>query len=233
MSTIDPQATMAELVLECPALTSLLERLDLDFCCNGSATLAAACAERDLDVETLVRVLEAEARSAPRAPQHVFDCRSASTAELCDHILSAHHEPLRAELPRLADTLATVVRVHGGDDPRLLTLARTFDDLAGELLAHFDREEQQLFPAGAALESGAGSVDEQSLLDELEDDHADVGEALRTLRDLGDGYRVEAARCGTHRALLEGLAALERDLHLHIHEENNVLFPRIRSRLAA
>ena len=29
-----------------------------------------------------------------------------------------------------------------------------------------------------------------------------------------------------HRATLDGLRELERDLHQHIHEENNVLFPR-------
>jgi iron-sulfur cluster repair protein YtfE (RIC family) len=29
------------------------------------------------------------------------------------------------------------------------------------------------------------------------------------------------------------LRALERDLHQHIHEENNILFPRVRGLLAA
>jgi len=34
------------------------------------------------------------------------------------------------------------------------------------------------------------------------------------------------AMCNTHRATLAALADLERDLHEHIHEENNILFPR-------
>jgi hypothetical protein len=34
-------------------------------------------------------------------------------------------------------------------------------------------------------------------------------------------YNTERALCGTHRALLEALAAFELDLHQHIHEENN------------
>jgi regulator of cell morphogenesis and NO signaling len=48
---------------------------------------------------------------------------------------------------------------------------------------------------------------------------------------LAGGYRTEDALCTTHRVLLESLAELERDLHRHIHEENNVLFPRLRERL--
>jgi iron-sulfur cluster repair protein YtfE (RIC family) len=37
---------------------------------------------------------------------------------------------------------------------------------------------------------------------------------------------LEQALCNTHRALLDGLDALELDLHQHVHEENNILFPR-------
>ena len=48
------------------------------------------------------------------------------------------------------------------------------------------------------------------------------------LRDLSGDYDAEHALCGTHRALLEALAAFELDLHQHIHEENNVLLPRVR-----
>jgi len=37
------------------------------------------------------------------------------------------------------------------------------------------------------------------------------------------------ALCATHRALLDGLHGLELELHQHVHEENNVLFPRARA----
>ena len=32
--------------------------------------------------------------------------------------------------------------------------------------------------------------------------------------------------CATYRALFDALSALERDMHQHIHKENNILFPR-------
>jgi regulator of cell morphogenesis and NO signaling len=232
MSPIDPYATLAALVLDEPGRAELFEELGFDYCCRGDHSLAAACAQRDLDIDTFVRVLDAYTASRASMPGHDYDCRSASTAELCDHIVEAHHLRLRHELPRLAETLTTVVRVHGGDDSQLNALVRVFDGLACDLLAHLDREEKMLFPACRTLDTCDGPLDRQALLDELGHDHTDVGETLLVLRDLAGGYHPDGARCDTHRALLKGLHALERDLHQHIHEENNILFPRIRSRLA-
>jgi regulator of cell morphogenesis and NO signaling len=225
VSAIDPNTSLAELALEDPAVGETFDRLGLDYCCNGARTLADACAERGLDVATAVAFLEA---SAPSREVHDFDARRASTAELCDHIVEAHHDRLRTELPQLAETVATVLRVHGGDDPRLATLAQVFGQLEQDVLAHVDEEERELFPACRSLAGGETLADREKLLAELEHDHDEVGEGLGRLRELADGYDAAHARCGTHRALLSGLQELERDLHRHIHEENNVLFPRVR-----
>ena len=72
----------------------------------------------------------------------------------------------------------------------------------------------------------AGGPYDAAQLDALEHDHEWAGSALARMRELADGYDLEQALCNTHRATLDGLHELERDLHQHIHEENNVLFPR-------
>jgi regulator of cell morphogenesis and NO signaling len=46
------------------------------------------------------------------------------------------------------------------------------------------------------------------------------------IRALTCDYPLPPYACSTVRALYEGLAALEADLHVHIHLENNILFPR-------
>lgn len=231
--TIDPQLSLAALVLEEPARAELFESLGFDYCCRGGRSLAEACAQRALDVDTVVEVLGVYRPSGTRDTEREYDWRDASTGELVDHIVGVHHERLRRELPRLAETLATVTRVHGPSEPELHDLARVFDGLRRELETHLGREEQVLFPGCRALEASESAIDGGALLEELEHDHADVGETLLVLRDLGGGYDRAAARCGTHRALIDGLRALERDLHQHIHEENNILFPRVRGLLAA
>jgi regulator of cell morphogenesis and NO signaling len=60
----------------------------------------------------------------------------------------------------------------------------------------------------------------------MEHDHEAAGRALATMRRLTDGYTPPADACPTFRGLYHGLSELERDMHVHVHLENNVLFPR-------
>jgi regulator of cell morphogenesis and NO signaling len=61
-------------------------------------------------------------------------------------------------------------------------------------------------------------------------DHDRAGVLLAQLRSLTQGYTVPEDGCASYRALLEGLADLEADTHLHVHKENNVLFPVVLGR---
>ena len=60
----------------------------------------------------------------------------------------------------------------------------------------------------------------------MEHEHDNAGIALGRMRELTDDYSVPSNGCATYAALLDGLAAIERDLHEHIHKENNILHPR-------
>jgi regulator of cell morphogenesis and NO signaling len=60
----------------------------------------------------------------------------------------------------------------------------------------------------------------------MELEHDSAAAALRELRRLTRDYDAPVDACGTYRALLSRLSDLEADLHVHIHKENNVLFPR-------
>jgi regulator of cell morphogenesis and NO signaling len=57
-------------------------------------------------------------------------------------------------------------------------------------------------------------------------EHASAGEFLAGIRSLCGGFEPPADACLSFRALYHGLEAFERDLHRHIHLENNILFPR-------
>jgi regulator of cell morphogenesis and NO signaling len=159
---------------------------------------------------------------------------AASIDELCDHIVDEHHRPLHPRLERISELLGKVVRAHGADDPSVARLQRRFEDARTELVEHMRVEEQDLFPACRELDGGNGAPGlDRDLLPQLEDDHGGTGAALAEIRELAGDYRPERAHCNTHRVLLHELAELELELHRHIHEENNVLFPKVRERLAA
>lgn len=230
MSRIEPDTSLGALVAERPARAALFERLRLDYCCGGAQTLAEACAERGLDPATVVEMISAVERDglADGGLGEERDWREASIAELCGHIVSVHHARLRRDLPHLAQLLEKVVRAHGAERPEVGELQSRFARLRAELEEHIELEESTLFPACRRLEAGTGSgaTLDRDVLALLRHQHAETGEALAAMRELADDYDPERALCGTHRALLGSLSDLERDIHRHVHEENNVLFPR-------
>ncbi|MDX1982401.1 MAG: hemerythrin domain-containing protein, partial [Bryobacteraceae bacterium] len=60
----------------------------------------------------------------------------------------------------------------------------------------------------------------------MEHEHDDAGQALAAIRRITSDFTLPADACNTYRALYSGLQELERDLHMHIHLENNILFPK-------
>ncbi|HEY7603186.1 MAG TPA: iron-sulfur cluster repair di-iron protein [Gaiellaceae bacterium] len=218
---VDPDRTIAELVLEEPSRARELERLGLDYCCGGKRSLADACEAAGVDLGSTLEALETAAGDTSDEP----DWQSVPLSELVDHIVSAHHDRLRQELPRLDGLLAKVVRAHADEDPQLRELQATFVSLRAELEEHMADEEERLFPL-----CRTGEPLDPRHVAELEDEHAETGLALAQLRARTRDYDLDLARCNTHRAAIDGLRELELDLHRHIHEENNVLFARALAR---
>jgi regulator of cell morphogenesis and NO signaling len=225
---IDVGAPLAELASERPARIRLFERLTLDYCCGGASSLGDACRERGLDLDAVRAQLEAIDRDAAAAPEPERDWREAGIEELCEHIVAAHHDYLREEMPRISELLATVVRVHGTDCIDFEIIQRAFASLRITLEEHIAEEERELFPACIALDRGDPAVElDRPTVQRHRDEHEAVGAKLTALRALAGGYDLSQALCSTHGALLDALRLLEADLHRHVHEENNVLLPRV------
>jgi regulator of cell morphogenesis and NO signaling len=232
MAAIEPEQTLAELVLERPGRARVFEELRIDYCCGGRRSLAEVAGQDGLELDTLVAALEAEERSGKGDdPEH--DWREASFTELCDHIVNVHHAFLRRELPRIGDLIAKVAARHEGTLPDIRRLEEHFDSLRTNLIEHIDREEAGVFLLCRSLDEERDEPPPVASpqLGMHEAAHEGVGESLATIRELAGDYRTEEALCTSHRILLESLSELEQDLHRHIHEENNVLFPMLRERL--
>ncbi|RQG98863.1 iron-sulfur cluster repair di-iron protein [Natrarchaeobius oligotrophus] len=236
-TAIDPDAELATLVETDLAYARAFESLGLDYCCGGDRSLADACDEADLDLEFVLERLErargdggvAGELSAENAASRDPDWNSLT--ELANLIVRDHHGYLRDELPELRALVEKVARVHGESHPELRDLETTVDDLAAELSEHIVDEEVDAFPLIKKVDAGRPLTDaEESRLrgeiDALETDHDETAAALERIVDLTDGYAVPEGACGSYRSMLERLERLERNTHLHVHRENNVLFPR-------
>lgn len=229
MTTTMSERTLADLVTERPSRAGLLSRLGLDFCCHGDRELAAACDEAGLDVDDVARQLDAVATGEPEP------WKDMGPTELAAHITTIHHTFLRTEMPTLVGLAAKVALVHGERHGELDRVRDLVKALWLELEPHLDKEEAVLFPAISRLASGAaepfGSV--ANPIGVLLTEHDSAGEILAELRAVTAHYTVPADGCASYQALYAGLVAVETDTHIHIHKENNVLFPAITALEAA
>jgi len=193
---------------------------------NRTTASAGVSLERVLDLLTPVE----EDASADAA-----SWGGASAQELIRHIVGRHHSYVRSETPRLMTMFEKVVSRHGQAHPELASIRDLFKALTEELFVHMHKEENVLFPyieqMGSAVGRGAapppacfGSV--EMPISRMLADHDDAGELLAKIRALSTEYQAPDSACPTYRALYHGLEEFERDLHHHVHLENNILFPR-------
>jgi regulator of cell morphogenesis and NO signaling len=226
--TITPETTVAEIARTEPGTIKVFQRHNMDFCCGGKIPLAQACAQYGVDERVLLDELEA----ATRTPDAERDWTNAPLADLVTYVQERFHEPLREELPRLSAMLDRVVTRHGDRFPdTLLPLHATFERLRQELLSHMAKEDQVLFPAVVALEASAGALGSRAAwiaqpIQVMEAEHDAAGAALARIRELTGGHVPPPDVCPTFQGLYYGLAQLEREMHVHVHLENNILFPR-------
>jgi regulator of cell morphogenesis and NO signaling len=226
MTAVSGDARVADLVLERPSRSRVFERFGIDYCCGGKKALAAACADRGVDLDEVTMALD---DPGPAEADDV-DWRCRPLSELCDHIVNHHHAYLRDELPPMRLLVDKVATAHGSAHPELLDIRATFAATADELEQHMVKEEQVLFPACVALEAGDeagfafGSV--ENPIGVMLHEHDEVAAGLVELRALTHSYEVPGDACASYRSMLDRLHTLEVDTHRHVHEENNVLFPR-------
>lgn len=221
-------ATVGDIVALDYRAAGVLEQFGIDFCCGGRRSLADACAAAGADRDAVTRALDA----IPARSEREDDPRDWPLDRLVNHIVSAHHRYVRSALPVAGRHLAKLVTVHGERHPELRRVAALLDELGRDLQQHMTKEEQVLFPYVCELGAGVavagqcpfGTVDNPIRM--MEREHVAAGDIMRTIRELTNGYTPPPDGCATYQVALQELGAFERDLHRHVHLENNVLFPR-------
>lgn len=229
---ITPDTRVAEIATGNPATIRIFQRYGIDFCCGGKRPLGEVCAEKQMTFGELRTALE-DAGSAGAAE---LPGANAPLSDLVRFIVGKYHTDLREELPRLGQMAAKVLDVHGAKHPEVLPeLAAAFRELRQELESHMMKEERVLFPYVERLEALAGSDQGlpaspfgsiQAPIGMMEHEHDVAASLLGRMREVTGGYTPPVDACNTFRGLYHGLSELERDLHEHIHLENNVVFPR-------
>ena len=208
------------------ACAVVFEELNIDFCCGGDASLQTACDEKGLKTdEVYQRLMELKPPTNGEK-----DISGLTPAELTTHIESTHHVYLMEALPRLTGLMDKVYQAHSSRHPELKTLQIVLEDLRSDLEPHLLKEERVLFPLirklaedslGQEMGVAAGPIRVMRY------EHDGVGDLLKQMRALTNDYVAPEDGCQSFELLYQELKKLEQDTHLHIHKENNLLFPAV------
>ena len=231
---INTEMTVREVAIELPQSTRLFEELKIDYCCGGNQPLAAACASAGVDVDNVMEML-AEVSRPNSQDTSALDFQKTSLPQLITHILDTHHVFTKSEIERLQALAGKVIDAHGRNHPELLELGELLRQLCADLKPHMFKEEQILFPYIVAMSQAAdqhgrspfapfGTVNNPIRM--MMREHDTAGQILRELRMLTSDYSVPPDACISYQTLYQALENFEKDLHQHIHLENNILFPK-------
>src|SRR5688572_19158024 len=232
---VTPDTAVGEIISADFRAGAVFHQFGIDFCCGGGQSLRDACEARNLRYDVLRDELE---RTCAQPEESVPQFANWDADVLAAYIVTRHHGYVREALPVITAHLQTLARAHGDRRPQLHEVARRFESVAVEMIDHMAKEEKVLFSYIASIASAArleqrlprspfASIDNPIAM--MEEEHEWVGEAMKTIRKLTGGYAVPADACVTWRVAMQELAAFERDLHEHVHLENNVLSPKARA----
>lgn len=203
----------------------------IDFCCQGRKTIDKACQEKSLDTQKLIQELEGVMEKKDGSET---DYKTWAAPVLIDHILDTYHAYIREVTPAILQYGEKVARVHGDHHPELMDIHREMSISLQELEQHMKKEENVLFPYiiemynAKELEAELkppffGSV--ENPIHMMEHEHEAEGERFRKISLLSRDYTPPEDACNTYRVYYGMLNEFEEKLHLHIHLENNILFP--------
>ncbi|MDO6429383.1 iron-sulfur cluster repair di-iron protein [Flavitalea sp. BT771] len=230
MTSLDE--TLGQIAVKDLRKADVFKKYGLDFCCGGKKTVKEACAEKGLDVARIEEELKQAGKSPSSRP---LPYNEWPLDFLADYIVNTHHSYVKQHLPEIMAYAEKVMQVHGNHHPELIVIRRLVQEMNDELTAHLAKEENVLFPYIKALvaarngsqpsqDAGFGTV--QHPISLMEKEHEMVGSNLAQIRALSRNYLLPEDACATYGLLYKLLDEFEADLHVHVHLENNILFPK-------
>lgn len=222
---LEDNLTVGEIVTNDFRTATIFKNAGIDFCCGGKQTLSEACSDKNIDQQELEK--ELSGLTDHGFPSHNF--KDWDPAFLSDYIVNTHHKFVMKHLPELLFYTDKIANVHGNNHSELIEVAKIFEEINKELRQHLKNEEEVLFPAIKETMNQPSAKSKETIKSEIErmfGEHDFAGGAMEKINRLTGNYRIPEDACKTYEVTLKLLQQFEDDLHVHVHLENNILFPK-------
>lgn len=224
--------TVADYVKKNFKTAQLFNKYQIDYCCGGKQLLKTTCKEKGLSYEEVLSAIE---DLSQQNPESNLKFNEWELSFLADYIVNVHHKYVREAIIRINPIAQKVASSHGNQYPETIDIAAFFDTMSHELTSHMNKEENILFPYIRSLETYKRSKTDihrppfltaRNPITMLEDEHQKAGDLIHSIAKLTNSFTPPDNACNTLCVLYEELKEFENDLHIHVHLENNILFPK-------
>jgi len=217
-----------DIVNEFPKTSDVFKKYRIDFCCGGNIPLSQAIAANNINEEALLNDLNEIYKKSNAQETDVEVWTKSDSEAIINHVINHYHRTSAEELTLLSPYVTKVARVHGDSHPELIKVHELFYEFKKELMEHMEKEEAIVFPVIKKLADGTVENREEAInmIIELEKEHDHAGSILRELRQITSDFTPPLDACGSYRLVYKRLEDLEDLTFMHVHLENNILFPR-------
>jgi regulator of cell morphogenesis and NO signaling len=223
---------IGKLVADDYRAAAVFQKFNIDFCCNGNRPIEEACNLENLNTEEVLIAL----KTAVNPQENEFLKYDEWPLDLLStYVEKKHHRYVEEQIPVLKGYLKKLIAAHGNRHNELHEILELFEATAAELTLHMKKEELMIFPQvrnmATSIKEGKGKTtlpygSFENPISVMMKDHTDEGERFRKIRKLSNDYTAPADGCNTYKVTYKLLEEFESDLHMHIHLENNILFPK-------
>ncbi|QSH42485.1 DUF542 domain-containing protein [Lentisphaerota bacterium ZTH] len=228
------QQTVGRIVAENLHTAKIFESYNIDFCCQGNIELAEACRSKGLDLEEVIRQINAAGRSQTRGQPDFFRLH---LYDLTKYIVDVHHSYMYHLVPEIESHLQVASGTHAKSHPELKEALHTFAEFKDVFFRHMRMEEEEFFPyINALAQANVGTAPMpppmkmglSEYIRFLEEDHRTASGLITKIKSICNNYVIPSDACITYRLFITQLQELEADTHVHINLEESVLHPRAR-----
>ncbi len=221
--------TVGDVVVADYRTAAIFRKYQIDFACSGNKLLKEVC------TKSLIRELEAFIGVSSSKADPFNEYQQLPLDLLVAHIRKKHHDFVRSQIQIIKRYLDDLCVLYRKQYAELTEIRKLFYSVADMLIICMDMEERELFPLFSDMQKifeakiAMDSVLSCSLEDNLDDiksNHKFCISCFQAIRNLSGGYTIPGETCTLFRLTYVLLGVFETDLFLHIHIENNILFPR-------
>lgn len=209
---------------------SVFDKYNFDYCFNGNRSIKEVCKEKNVDPRILIDELKnvSDDFQVDKFADWRLDF-------LIEYILNNHHQYIHKMIPVISDLVRKISDELGEKYFDIISIARTFSVVYKDLKQHMLKEEQILFPYIKQLVSlkDSGNKSEKPYFGMIENpigmmnsDHKNALDEFYNLQKITNNFTSPENANDTVTILFNKLKDFGKDLHLHIHLENNILFPK-------